>query len=494
VPDVLFSSSEQTADVAWWTPGSGGPTGPWTEHTIAASVERCHTLQAADMDNDGDVDVVAGQMHTSRARQVMVFHNLTGDATSWGKQVIAKTGLHNGVIADIDGDGDLDLFGSNWTGNPPLRVWMNRMDPHPSLADFTCIQISRSHERTFGLGFGDLSGDGRTDIVSGACWYQNPGGDLAGRWQQSRFPSGMQAFAVMNVDDDGFADVIAQKQEKELSLYWLEARNAAASGWDAILIGSVPTASHPLGAQGYRVVPLEKGGKPEIVVSSGEGIFYFRVPTEPASGNWPRIRVSRDASDEGFGVGDVDGDADLDIVATTGDSKRVEWATNPGDGSADWNVVVVGQAPEAGYLDRCEVVDLNGDSAPDILVSEENGLPDGAATYWWENPRDPTGGSWPRHLLVRQATTQSMDAADLDGDGDTDVVLGEHRGLKRVKIFENDGSGLFSEHEVDRNKESHLGTRLVDLDADGDLDIVSIGWDEPKRVYVWRNDSRHPVR
>ena len=123
--DVLFSSSEATADVRWWSPGPAGPTGAWTGRTIAASVERAHTLQAADLDGDGDADVVVAQMHTSSAGEIFWMENLDGAATSWTKRIIATGGLHNGVVADVGADADWDLFGSNWTGNPPVRLFEN---------------------------------------------------------------------------------------------------------------------------------------------------------------------------------------------------------------------------------------------------------------------------------------------------------------------------------------------------------------------------------
>jgi hypothetical protein len=130
--DVLFSSSEGTADVRWWTPGPAGPAGAWTGRTIAASVERAHTLQAADLDADGDTDVVVAQMHTSSAGEVFWMENLDGGATSWTRRAIATGGLHNGVVADVGGDGDWDLFGSNWTGNPPVRLFENLSSAAPS--------------------------------------------------------------------------------------------------------------------------------------------------------------------------------------------------------------------------------------------------------------------------------------------------------------------------------------------------------------------------
>jgi len=126
--DVLFSSSENTADVNWWTPKNGDPTGEWVKHTIVPNLERAHTLQAADMDLDGDIDVVLGQMHTSAKKEIMIMFNKDGQATSWEKQLVGTGGLHNGVVADIGSDGDYDIYGANWTGNPPVRLWENLLN------------------------------------------------------------------------------------------------------------------------------------------------------------------------------------------------------------------------------------------------------------------------------------------------------------------------------------------------------------------------------
>ena len=121
--EVLFSSSEGTADVVWWDSAGGNPTGSWTGRTIAASVERAHTLQAADIDRDGDTDVVVGQMHTSSAKQLAVYYN-QGGGLSWQKVLVDQgTGIHNGVVADIGNDGDWDIFGANWAGNPPVVLY-----------------------------------------------------------------------------------------------------------------------------------------------------------------------------------------------------------------------------------------------------------------------------------------------------------------------------------------------------------------------------------
>jgi len=123
--DILTSSSEHTADVAWYRAGPD-PSQRWTRTVIQPATAGVHTLQAADMDNDSHIDVIVGQMHTTRERALTIHYNMNGKGTQWSQQVVDRTGLHNGVVADIDRNGTFDIFGSNWAGNPPLRIWLNR--------------------------------------------------------------------------------------------------------------------------------------------------------------------------------------------------------------------------------------------------------------------------------------------------------------------------------------------------------------------------------
>jgi len=228
-------------------------------------------------------------------------------------------------------------------------------------------------------------------------------------------------------------------------------------------------------------------------VSSGNGIYYFRVPVNPEAGNWPQVHVNSAPSDEGLAVGDIDRDGNLDIAATTGDAKGVVWYKNPGNGGSDWTGYEIGNFADALYPDRTEVADLNGNGRLDIIVTEENGGTSDAQTYWWEAPADPTTLNWTSHLIVSQGTTNSLDVADMNNDGSPDVILAEHRGSKTLSIWANSGQGAFNEQIVSTGHESHLGGQTVDLDGDGDLDIVSIAWDESNLVHLWRNDALTPI-
>jgi hypothetical protein len=121
---VVVSPPESDGDLLWWT-HLGDAGGSWSARAIAQDLPLAHTLQIADMDRDGRPDIVVAQMHTSAQRRVMVFYN-RNNGDRWDAQVIDTAGLHNSIVADANGDGLPDIFGSNYSGNPPVRLLLNR--------------------------------------------------------------------------------------------------------------------------------------------------------------------------------------------------------------------------------------------------------------------------------------------------------------------------------------------------------------------------------
>jgi hypothetical protein len=501
--DVVLTQSEYTGyPVAWYT--TADPVnGPWVENVIEPVCDDCHNLQVADFDDDGFVDVLYGGMPQSAQRGL---HLALGDGgATWTALDIQSDGSYSAVIGDLESDGDWDVVSvRNWNA-APTEIWRNTLrSPVPpyGLDQWQYITVDDDRVRWggslayFGLGWGDVNGDGYLDLVSGRYFYRNPGGDMsASPWPVVEFNVGanIDASLVLDVDGDAFGDVIASTGPE---VYWLEADDVEGTSWTAYLVDDdAPYEAGHVIPQGYAVADLVPGGRPEVLFNNGDQVYAYTIPAvTPEAGDWPRTPLVGDSNSEDIGVGDVDGDGLVDIAVahwTGSGAKSLKWARNPGDGSGNWTAYIVGEVVPAGsgqFPDRVKIADLNGDSRPDLVCSEEVSASP-ASTYWFEAPADPTQVPWVRHLIVTQYTTNSMDVADMDNDGDVDVITQEHRGTEKLQVWENDGCGNFVERIVDTGREGHLGARVADLDQDGDLEIFSIAFDSYQFLHLWRNDN-----
>ena len=122
--DVLLAHSERPGYAVAWYERDRSDKNSWKENVIG-TVDFCHTLQAADMDLDGDIDVVAGEMEKSAdPDQIIIFLN-EGDGLRWKSQVITQTGTYSSKVADIDNDGDQDIIANRNYDKPPLEIWEN---------------------------------------------------------------------------------------------------------------------------------------------------------------------------------------------------------------------------------------------------------------------------------------------------------------------------------------------------------------------------------
>lgn len=349
--------------------------------------------------------------------------------------------------------------------------------------------------RYFGLDAGDVDQDGDKDVLSGRYIYHNPGGTMSEIWKRTVLDDNVDGIFVTNVDDDEFADVIAQALP---NIYWYEAVNTSGTQYKKTRIAQVPATSH-VNSQGFERADVLPGGKEEFLIAGNGNVYCIAIPEDLKQGElWPTQLIGKNTSDEGIGVGDVDGDGDLDISC----GRRAEgeneptilvWFENPGHMNSSWKDYVVGHTEHP--IDRIEIADVNGDGQADIAMAEERypGLEPDGSLYWFSPESDPKS-TWSRQLIVTQYSSNNLDIGDVDADGDIDLLTGEHKGTKlELQLWLNDGQGQFSKQVLDTGKENHLGTQWVDLDADGDLDIIGAAWDNYRWVHVWKNERQDPV-
>jgi dienelactone hydrolase len=246
--------------------------------------------------------------------------------TPWEKHLIDSPGtMETGRLEDIDGDGRLDIL-PNGTG---FACWYElsrdkTADGQPKWLKHDLPSEVAGH----GVGFGDVNGDGRGDVVGPSGWLEAPGDRRSGRWlwheEFDLFRDTSIPILVKDVEGDGDADLIWGRGH-HTGLYWLE--QAKVDGQRTWTMHAIDTSwSQP---HSILLADLDGDGQAELIAGKrymghegndpGEWdpLCVFGYTFHKDSRTWSRFEISRGGG-AGFGLdpkaADVDGDGDLDLV------------------------------------------------------------------------------------------------------------------------------------------------------------------------------------
>lgn len=192
-------------------------------------------------------------------------------------------------------------------------------------------------------------------------------------------------------------------------------------------------------------------------------------------------------------VADFDGDGHIDVVFVAEDDQTHEYYLGNGDGTfRDVSDRLITMSEGNGL----DVGDVNQDGLPDIVVG--NSGEEGQNFLWINDPSRP-GYFIERTDNLPQVNdaTQGIKLADLNGDGHLDMLVANEVPPNRLLI--NDGTGLFTEHADQLELSVPLETREVivaDVDGDGDLDVVFANltsnagdWDKDPQLRILINNG-----
>lgn len=229
------------------------------------------------------------------------------------------------------------------------------------------------------------------------------------------------------------------------------------------------------------VVDMDLDGDPDVLAPS----FWY----ENVKGNatvWT-VHAVRLGEWMVFYPGDMDSDGDVDIAGFCAQNKRVAWIENMnGDGLAWTEHVVTNQLRADEYV-TLSAADVDGDGDADIIT----GLFYGKEVAWWENT-EGDGTLWTNHLIdANFVRSRHLNAADLDGDGDLDVAGASDSANVSVVWWENaDGDGSnWSRRPISAPSQLYGSScvNVCDIDQDGDFDLLVPNQGVNGGVMWWEN-------
>jgi len=339
-------------------------------HPMEPDLISTTAIYAADIDGDGDQDVITitdESFHPSDPHRLEWWENSDGSGTIWTKHLVksAPYGDH-AYVADLDGDGDLDILG---TAHSDTITWWENINGNGTAWEERVVDESLSEISS--VSAADIDGDSDLDIVGTAT-----------------------------TDDD---------------ISWWENTN-------------------------------------------GEGLVWTKHT----------IDEDFDGADSAHAA-DLDGDGDLDVLGVATRVDNVLWWENTNGDGVLWTEHVVDPAFTANSI---YATDLDGDSDLDVLATST--ITDELS--WWEN-NEGNGMSWARQIIEDKFdNANTVHVADMDGDGDTDVIataLWEHT----IHWWENvaGDASVLKKHTVENDSRGTRSAFAADINGDGRMDIVAGG-------------------
>jgi len=462
--DILGAASIAD-DIIWWENTNSENTNSagtsWTEHTIDGSFDGAASIYAVDIDGDGDMDILGA---TAVADEMTWWENTNSAGTSWTEHTIDGSfdGAASIYAVDIDGDGDAEIIGAASVADT-LSYW----------------DIVRTKFLTMNIPANATEGD---DVLSNqgavhisealsedinVLLYSNDTTEVVVPEMVVIFAGQTSTgFDLTILDDDVLDGVKGVGIRAEMATYIrlgiIQTINIA-DNETATLSLDIPC-----------IVDDDAGtlyGNGTVMVSDvvGDDCAVTLNSNNPNSVIVPAsviIPEGENVASFNLTILDIE-----EAYATTTITALIQGWVSGSD-----TIIVLGSDITEHTLDNSfdgvesiYAADIDGDGDMDILGAAY----DADDITWWENTNG-TGTTWVEHTVDSSFDGASaVYAADIDGDGDMDI-LGAAYKADDITWWENTNSiGIsWTEHTIDGAFDGAKSVYSADVDGDGDMDVL----------------------
>ncbi|MBI2195322.1 MAG: VCBS repeat-containing protein [Planctomycetes bacterium] len=444
------------------------------KNVVSTETGGANAIVAADLDRDGREDLIVG----TAAANVVIFKNPAPGSnpftSAWTRRAINNLPLDSAVntlaAGDLNGDAFLDIV-AGLGGNIRQEI-VAFTSPRSLLFTTGTWAEGRSdidaNPDVRSLALADLDGDGDPDLVTGGSdrivrvWRNTSGSfpavsSAGGVLTIGSAGGQVLALAAADLDDDGFADVATAGADAGNRTLLVWENPGVGSNFTPFTVAAWsngignPVSLFGLTVNALAAADLNNDSFPDLVVgaslSERAEVVAFTNDRSPFSGSWLQSDLG-DTLDDVLAVAaaDLDADGQADTVAGT----------------------------------RAEREDFE-------IIGLENAAQPG-----------PFGILSPRADLVSSGAfnARAVSTADLDRDGDPDVLSGDE--ANRIVLVENSGdpfSRAGAQLVLDTANDDVIGLATADYDLDGDVDVVALlNQDgdqaiEDDRLVLYRSDA-----
>ncbi len=486
--DVLSASSID--DKIAWYKNDGALLPGFELHTISQDADNPFSVFAADLDQDGDMDVLSASLNDNS----VVWYENGGQphpiftARTISTLVDTATSVR---AADLDADGDLDVVATSFS-NDTLYWFESDGAPDP---DFVRRTISTAVDGAVSVAIQDIDGDGDMDIVSGAresdtvAIHLNNGNADPFFTTQTISASIDAPYAVdaIDVDADGDMDVLAVAFNGN-QVVWFENLGGAPNSFATHVIST-----GVLGPRSIQAADLNGDGDIDVLTASADGntLDWFSNQTIHRSASFPQeivLETGRDVAQQTIAV-DLDGDGDLDIASASFGDDTLAWHRNDGASPFPSFSSITISTSEDG-VGPVHAADLDADGDMDLLV----GAFHADTMAWYQNDGAAVPNFTRRQISNNLIEPQSIFTADLDGDGDLDVLSASSADDK-IAWYENNGASipLLVIRTISLTADFPRSVSAADLDGDGDQDVISASLFDDKIAWYENDGAASPT-